>query len=150
MILVRMCRTRNDGWLLWIANYAVRRRLSLRWFDYRSSYPVNENSYPANGEHSYATNGERSYTNGNGQLHGNGQLPANGQFSSNGQHYPMNHHVPSVTDHLPLKTSDNGVSPIVLTPVSESGPYPTKDIPEVRTPQLPFGENVKLAAGITP
>ncbi|KAL1690080.1 Poly(A) polymerase central domain-containing protein [Schizophyllum commune] len=116
----------------------------------RSSYPVNENSYPANGEHSYATNGERSYTNGNGQPHGNGHLSTNGQFSSNGQHYPMNHHVPSVTDHLPLKTSDNGVSPIVLTPVSESGPYPTKDIPEVRTPQLPFGENVKLAAGITP
>ncbi|KAL1741026.1 Poly(A) polymerase central domain-containing protein [Schizophyllum fasciatum] len=141
-----------------------------------SSYPANENAFPA-GENAYSTS-ESAYP-ANGQASGSGQQAFAQQHSSNGQTYAngqsSNGQLPTVTDHLPLKTADNGVSPIVLTPVSErspcpanggspypvngggsypvnaSSPYPTEEMPEVKTPQIPFGENVAaFAAGLVP
>jgi len=56
----------------------------------------------------------------------------------------------STTD-LPLKTTENGhrSTPVNLAPVSEAlTPLPPpKERPDLKSPQLPFGENVAVATG---
>ncbi|KIY51688.1 Poly(A) polymerase [Fistulina hepatica ATCC 64428] len=49
-------------------------------------------------------------------------------------------------------TADRDIPPIPLTPVNvpPAKPFPQKVAPEIKSPHLPFGENVAVATGVVP
>jgi poly(A) polymerase len=50
---------------------------------------------------------------------------------------------------LPIRSNENGaIPPMTLTPgIETAGAYAAKDPSDIKSPHLPFGENVAVATG---